>query len=248
MAKNDAAVLVVGAGNFYTAAVGTARPASLSTPPSSPWENIGHTSLEDIVTFTSEGGEGTTLGTLQSKALRTTFAPRIESFNINLQQFDRRSLKFYFGSNSTVETVYGDLQVPQSPAPTEVAFLAIFVDGTNYFGLYAPKAEIFRSTDVAVGDAESLVSLPLSIKPVVYSVNDWTYSLTPLGGIAATGATAGTPGSYTPDGADLPLTVAGMSGITADPTSAWTSGQYVLLEDGTKANWDGSAWAAGEAS
>jgi len=144
MAKNDNSTLVVGSGNFYTAPTGTAMPGSLSSAPSDPWEEIGHTSLEDIFTFASEGGEATTLGTLQSKALRTTFAPRIESFNITLQQFDRKSLRLYYGANAEMLT-NGTLAIPQSPSPTEVALLAIFVDGENRFGVYVPRCEIFRS-------------------------------------------------------------------------------------------------------
>lgn len=247
MAKNDNATLVVGSGNFFTAPTGTAKPASLATAPADPWEAIGHTSLEDIFSFASEGGDATTLGTLQSKALRTTFAPRVESFAVTVMQFDRRSLRLYYGSNAPL-LPDGTLGVPQSPAPTECAFLAIFVDGTNTFGIYVPKCEIFRSDDVAVSDAESLVGLPLSVKPLVYSTNIHTYAVTPLGGIPATGATAGTPGTYTPTGADLPAALAAMTGVvTASPTTAWTTGQYVLLDDGSQVHWTSSAWATGAA-
>lgn len=247
MAKIDNATLVVGSGNFYTAPVGTAMPVSISSAPADPWENVGHTSLENIVSFTSEGGDATTLGTLQSKALRTTYAPRVESFGIEVQQFDRKSLRLYYGANAPM-LPSGLLGIPQSPEPTECAFLAIFVDGENRFAIYVPRCEIFRSDDVAVQDAESLVSLPLNVKPLIYSTNEYTYAVTPLGGIVATTATAGTPGTYTPSGADLPLDLADLSDVTASPTSAWTTGQYVPLDDGSTANWNGTAWAAGAAA
>ena len=63
----------------------------------------------------------------------------------------------------------------------------------------------------------------------------------------ATGATAGTPGSFTPAGARPPLDLAGLSGVTASPATMWTSGQYEALRDGTNAYWSGSgtAWQAG---
>jgi hypothetical protein len=66
-------------------------------------------------------------------------------------------------------------------------------------------------------------------------------------GVAATGATAGAPGALTPansyaeDLADI------QTGVTASPTSAWTSGQHVVLADGSTAHWDGDSWAAGVA-
>src|SRR5262245_17614925 len=45
-------------------------------------------------------------------------------------------------------------------------------------------------------------------------------------GAAPTGATAGTPGIYTPAGAQAPLSVAALTGVTAVPATAWTTGQY----------------------
>lgn len=68
-------------------------------------------------------------------------------------------------------------------------------------------------------------------------------------GPAPTGATAGTPGTWTPvdsyPEADLTSLIA--AAITASPTTAWTTGQYVLLQDGSQAHWNGTAWVAGAA-
>jgi hypothetical protein len=65
--------------------------------------------------------------------------------------------------------------------------------------------------------------------------------------IPATGATAGTPGSFTPTGATPPANLAGLTGITASPSSAWTTGQYIVLGDGSHAHWSGTAWVSGNA-
>jgi hypothetical protein len=245
---NDNATLVIGSGNYLLAPVGTALPTDLAAP-LSPWVAVGHTSLSDIFGVTSDGGDATTLGTLQNKTLRTTYAPRTDSFNFTLQQFDADSLKLYFGSNMV--DVAGDgtlLGVHQSPAVTVQAFCAIFIDGSNAFAFYAPKAEIFRGDDMSIPDAESLAGLPLGVKPVGYLTNQWPYALTPIQAlIEATGATAGTPGSFTPSGASTPASLAAMTGITASPATAWTTGQYVLLGDASHAHWDGSAWVAGDA-
>lgn len=245
MALKNNATLVVGSGNFFTAPTGTSKPADLSAV-AAPWEVIGHTTLEDIFSFSSEGGDETTLGTLQAKALRTTHAPRFESFGITVNQFDRRSLRLYYGSNAPL-LADGSLGIPSDPTPTECAFLAVFVDSANYFGIYVPRCEIFRSDDVDVSDAESLVGLPLNIKPLVYSSNTYTYTITPLGGVEATGATAGTPGTFTPEGADAPADITALASVTASPTSAWTTGQSVTLDDGSSAFWDGDSWEEGVA-
>src|SRR4030095_10469453 len=46
-------------------------------------------------------------------------------------------------------------------------------------------------------------------------------------------------------GADARATLAARTGITASPTTAWTTGQYVTLADATAAHWSSSAWVAG---
>ena len=64
--------------------------------------------------------------------------------------------------------------------------------------------------------------------------------------VMATGATGVTsPGSFTPAGAMAPADLAALTGVTASPTSAWTTGQCVTLGDGSKAYWNGTAWTAG---
>ena len=67
----------------------------------------------------------------------------------------------------------------------------------------------------------------------------------------ATGATAGTPGTWTPAGSDAPANLAALQGATpaivASPTTAWTTGQRVVLGDGSAAHWSGTAWVAGQA-
>jgi hypothetical protein len=66
-------------------------------------------------------------------------------------------------------------------------------------------------------------------------------------GPAASGATAGIPGTWTPAGADTPNAFTSMDAITASPATAWTTGQYVVLGDGSLAHWGGAAWTSGKA-
>jgi hypothetical protein len=176
---NDDATLVIGAGNYFTADTGTALPGDLLAP-GVDWENVGHTSLEDIFSTSSDGGEATVLGTLQNRTLRTKYSSRTETIAFTLQQFDTPALKLYYGSNA-VTTPDGLVGPHVNPTPTTKAFLAVFVDGENVFAFYAPKAEIYRSDDIEAGDTESLVGLPIGVKPLQHSTNTWTFAVTPLG-------------------------------------------------------------------
>ena len=181
MARNDNATLVVGSGNYFTALVDTVLPIDLLSVPAA-WESVGNTSLDNIFSVASDGGDPTTIGTLQNKSLRTKYSPRTETFSIVLQQFDNPGLKLYYGSNAPT-LPDGTVGVPVEPVPTTAAFLAIFIDGENVFAFYAPKSEVYRNDDLSLADTESLAGLPLGVKPMISGTNAWAYAVTPLGGV-----------------------------------------------------------------
>ena len=178
MAQNDAATLTVGTGNFFTAPVDTALPVLL-TAVDIAWEAVGHTSLDNIFSVASDGGDPTTIGTLQNKSLRTKYSPRTETFSIVLEQFDAAGLRLYYGSNAPTLTD-GTVGVPVEPVPTTCAFLAVFIDGASIFAFYAPKAEVYRNDDLSIADTESLAGLPLGVKPMISGTNAYAYAVTPL--------------------------------------------------------------------
>jgi hypothetical protein len=94
--------------------------------------------------------------------------------------------------------------------------------------------------DGIVGDAGAASELAI----------DWNLTAPPsfdFGAVAATGATAGSPGFYTPSGASVPANLAALSSVAASPATAWTTGQYVISADLLANHWTGSAWAAGKA-
>ena len=177
MALIDDATLKVGSGRFYTAPVGTELPTDLLNPGNA-WEEMGHTSIDDILSATSEGGEQTTLPTLQARSHRVSIAPRTEAYAMRLHQFDTDSLKLYYGSNAVV-TASGAVRVPEDPKPTEVAWLFVFEDGDKVGAVYAEKASIFRSDDIAISDTESLAVLPLNVTPLTYGNNSHALTWVP---------------------------------------------------------------------
>lgn len=63
--------------------------------------------------------------------------------------------------------------------------------------------------------------------------------------LPATGATEGTPGIFTPSGAEIPADFAGMAGIIANPLDIWSSGASVQPADASNAYWDGTEWLVG---
>jgi hypothetical protein len=156
--------LKVGVARFYTAVVGTERPATvelLKAPPVA-WTEVGNTTLDNILNLTSEGGAVTTLSSLQNKSLRQSVEARIESLGINLLDWTADTLKLYYGGNAVVGAD-GAVEIPSEPVPTEKAFLAVLEDGENVAGFHAAKSSIFRSDDIAVADTNSLAALPIKV-------------------------------------------------------------------------------------
>jgi hypothetical protein len=78
--------------------------------------------------------------------------------------------------------------------------------------------------------------------------DSWNAGAAPAPVITPTGATAGSPGVFTPSGAAAAANLADLSDVTANPTTAWTAGQYVVLADSSLAHWSGTAWVAGAAT
>ncbi|MFC7942704.1 hypothetical protein ACFUPZ_05525 [Microbacterium oxydans] len=77
----------------------------------------------------------------------------------------------------------------------------------------------------------------------------WQWGPAIPGSVPATGVNAGTPGSFTPAGAAAPATLAALQALGAlGETTAWTTGQYVVLGNSSQAHWDGDSWAAGAAA
>jgi len=65
---------------------------------------------------------------------------------------------------------------------------------------------------------------------------------------AATGATAGNPGSFTPSGAAVPANNAALTTVVASPNTAWTTGQHVVTADAQHQFWNGTTWMVGNAA
>src|SRR4030095_2602093 len=83
---------------------------------------------------------------------------------------------------------------------------------------------------------------PITVSCDWVAAGPWTRTWTV---VTATGATAGSPGTFTPAGADAPANLAAMTGITASPTTAGNTGPYVTLAGATAAHSPGTFTPAG---
>lgn len=157
MSQVDNQVFIPGTGYLYVAPVGTAVPSSL-TAPVWPWDSLGHTSLDNGITITRDGGDSNTLGTWQNPVLRERRDPVTFALTANLLQVANSTLELYFGGgDKTVDGVFG---VPITPTPQERALFLRIVDGTREAPIFIPKASIASDDDVEV-DPENFLEFPI---------------------------------------------------------------------------------------
>lgn len=172
MAINNDAVVKISTAHFYTSEVGA--PVPTDGVPTAAFDEMGHTSLTDILNIAFEGGEVTTLGSLQNTSLRTARSPKTATVAMNLLQWDDPGKKLWLGSNALTDSA-GRLGPAQNPEPTVKQIWIVIEDGNNFFDLVFPKSEILGSGDLSLADTESLAALPLAVTPLQLDSNTAPY-------------------------------------------------------------------------
>ena len=173
MAITDAAVVVPGTGYIYLAPALTAEPASL-TAPAAPWANLGHTSRDDGLTITRDGGDSEVLGTWQNPSLRERKDPTTFAITLTAHQVDNTVLGLYFGGGDAA--VANQFGVNATTGTTSKAMYVRIVDGANEVGLYLPKVSISSEDDVEI-DPEGFLAFPLRATVLQVSGSNLMYFL-----------------------------------------------------------------------
>lgn len=170
----DATKLVIpGHGTVFHAPVNTAPPQNpleafnLQADGPAPWINLGHTSKQNTIAFTKEGGERETIDTFLADAVRESTSSTSWGVTIAALQFDQDNLDMAF--NGDFDPATGGYTVA-TPAPIEAALFLYFQDTTGSVGFWLPN------TTVALGDAPSVdtaqfLELPLSVS-ILSASND----------------------------------------------------------------------------
>jgi hypothetical protein len=171
MPLTDNATIIPGTGHVLTGVVGTAvKPtlaaletfaADTSVPPAG-FLDLGHTALDNVLTFGQDGGDSETKGTWQNPSLREVLTSQIiDSIVVPaLQIKDNDVLRMYYGGGD--DTVANEFSVPDISVPQERVLLVVMVDGEGVLGLYASKVSIRRDDAIAV-DTTDFLTLPLRL-------------------------------------------------------------------------------------
>jgi hypothetical protein len=125
------------------------------------WKNLGHTSKQNTIAFTKEGGERESLDTFLGDAIRTTTSSTSWGLSIAALQFDNDNLDMAFNGDFDPDT---GGYIVASPAPVSLALFLYFQDTTGAIGFWLPN------TEVSLGDAPSVDTAQFLELPLTASI------------------------------------------------------------------------------
>lgn len=164
MAINGDALIQAARGTVFTAPAKTSIPTAgvkqfllnsgsvqVGTANTPVWDNLGHTSNSNKISFSKDGGDTTTIDTWLMAAARTsTEAPTITVSGASVQG-DKATLKKVTGG---WDGDHGGVIVPIKPIVQKLAlFVLAYDDGDKLsFGLYLPETDFTFDTIDLTGD------------------------------------------------------------------------------------------------
>lgn len=168
MTADATALVVPGHGTVFKAPANTEMPAGglaafslLGTVPTG-WISLGHTSTDNTVAFSTDGGDATKLGTWLQDGVRTVYAATDWSLGVNTLQVDKDNLDLAYNGAFDDD---GGYIVPGSNSGLDTALFVLCQDGTGQLGFYIPN------TSTKLGDAPSIDTEKFFETPLTAAIN-----------------------------------------------------------------------------
>lgn len=164
MSADSSTLIIPAHGTVFTAAANTKPPADpltkfkLQDDGPTPWKNLGHTSKENAIAFTKEGGDKTTLDTFLASSVRVAKDGVSWGLTINTLQMDKPTLDLAFGGAFDAAT--GGYTIPEETTQNVALFL-LFQDATASLGFWLPNVDLSAGEAPSV-DPSNFFEIPLS--------------------------------------------------------------------------------------
>jgi len=158
---NAANVIIPGRGAIFLAPPLTVAPDYLTITPEAPgvdWVSLGHTSKDNTVALSKEGGEAETHDSWWASALAVIYGATKWNVTIAALQMEADVLDLAF--NGTVDTDGGYI-VPSQVESVDKAMFVLALQGTKRMGLYLPKVSITLG-DAPTFDPTKMFEIPLA--------------------------------------------------------------------------------------
>lgn len=143
---NADAIIAPKRGAIFVAPVDSPLPTDMTkfkvgTDAVDPWHNLGHTSIDNLPTFDTSGGDTTSFSTWQQSNVRTSKEDVTLTMTAKSVQADTATLKLLFGGWDG--GLAGSVVVDPN-ATTRLALIVMAYDSTvdKAYGIYVPRATI----------------------------------------------------------------------------------------------------------
>ena len=163
--KNADEIVIGSNGSIYVAPVGSAVPASISTPLDSDWSELGYVTEEGVTWV-----DGKTLGAVRAWQsfydLRRFVESKEGSAAFQLMQWNRDTVLFSFGGGDITEPVPGDFRfTPAPPEELDERMLAVeWQDGDRNYRLTFPKGMVSENVET------NIVRTAAGLLPITFSL------------------------------------------------------------------------------
>lgn len=164
MSANSSSLIIPAHGTVFTAPALTMPPENpltafnLQADGPAPWKNIGHTSKDNAISFTKEGGDKTTLDTFLANSVRVAKDGVSWGVNINALQMDKATLDLAFGGAFDEDT--GGYTIADETTQNVALFL-LFQDATASLAFWLPNVDL-SAGDAPSVDPSNFFEIPLS--------------------------------------------------------------------------------------
>jgi len=177
MARIAEDVVVPSGGDVYQAPIGTTLPVDLTTPPTSPWENIGFLSDDNPPTITGLQRDVTDLFAWNvDTPLRSALAPAAPVLQMELLQVESEdALNLYFGGGTFTPgspTTPDKYEAPDLNEPPELATIIDVVDGSKLYRMMFPRTTTRPNGDMALGRG-GFITMPIAMSVLAPSTGPW---------------------------------------------------------------------------
>lgn len=206
MARTADDVVVPSGGDVYQAPVGTPLPTDLTTPPTTPWENIGFLSDDNPPTITGLQRDVTDLFAWNvDTPLRSALAPAAPVIQMELLQVESEdALKLYFGGGTWTEgtaPAAHKYDAPALSAPPDLATIIDVVDGSKLYRMMFPRTTTRPNGDMALARG-GFVTMPIAMSILTPSTGSWLTVLIAPNPVTTFAASA--EGEYEADDESVP--------------------------------------------
>lgn len=167
-------IIIPGKGAIFKGAVGADVPNYKTLSPlgtqTGGWSCLGHTSKENMVSLSKDGGDVTSFDSWWEAAIDVQRAPLTWGVTVNTLEVTKDNFDLAFNGKLETESETGGYLVPADIQATEIALFILAMQGTKRMGLYIPRVSISLG-DAPSFDAEALFELPLSASILSYEGN-----------------------------------------------------------------------------